>query len=72
MEKPHLEKENLENKNEIKDQTYYNQKVKLFMNVNLKDEKYISRIEKNPDSLYLSIDKNILSNWETLLMGSQN
>ena len=42
------------------------------MNVNLKDEKYISRIEKNPDSLYLSIDKNILSNWETLLMGSQN
>jgi DNA-dependent RNA polymerase auxiliary subunit epsilon len=71
MEKPHLEKENLENKNQIKEQNYYNQQVKLFMNVNLKDEKYISRIKKNPESLYLSIDKNILSNWETLLINKK-
>ena len=51
----------------IKDQNYYNQEVKKFMNINSKDSIYLEKIEKDPDSLFELVDEYIIENWEKLL-----
>ena len=56
-----------ENKNIIKENKYYNQLVKTFMNLNIKDQEYIDKIEIYPDKLFILIDQNIVSDWEQLL-----
>ena len=65
---------NKENKNEdkaneniIKDQKYYNEQVKIFMNINLKDPKYVEKLEKHADTLFLFVDKYIITRWEKTL-----
>lgn len=55
------------NENIIKDQKYYNQEVKKFMNINSKDSAYLEKIEKNPDTLFEFVDEYIIENWEKLL-----
>ena len=54
----------------VKDKNYYSQQVKMFMNINLKDQEYLDKIDKNPDSLFLFVDKYIIENWENDLRGS--
>ena len=61
-----------ENKNIIKDHKYYNQLVKTFMNLNIKDQEYIDKIEKYPDKLFILIDQNIISDWEQLLKNKKS
>ena len=61
-----------ENKNIIKDHKYYNQLVKTFMNINIKDQEYIDKIEKYPDKLFILIDQNIVSDWEQLLQNKKS
>ena len=65
---------NVENKKEdkpdqiiVKDKKYYNEQVKIFMTLNVKDPKYNDIIENNPDSLFLCVDKYIIENWERAL-----
>ena len=72
MEKSASEKNNLENKNEIKDQKYFNEQAKHLMKISFKNPDYKNSIEKEPDNLFLSIDKNTLSNWESLLINKSN
>ena len=62
------QKQNLKNnENIIKDKKYYNDQVKIFMNINLKESEYVNRIENNPESLFTLIDKDIITKWEKLL-----
>ena len=62
------QKQNLKNnENIIKDKKYYNEQVKIFMNINLKESDYVNRIENNPESLFTLIDKDIITKWEKLL-----
>ena len=65
---------NIENQNNdksgktiVKDKKYYNDQVKFFININVKDTKYFELVEKNPDSLFLCVDKYIIENWERAL-----
>ena len=71
MEKPSLQNKIIENKNEIKDEKYFSDQVKFLININLKDTEYDTIIEKEPNRLFLSIDKDIISNWENLLINKQ-
>ena len=68
MENSSSEKGNSKNKNEVKDENYFNEQAKLLININLKDPDYDNIIEKDPNSLFLSLDKNTISNWEKLLI----
>ena len=68
MENSSSGKENSKNKNEVKDENYFNEQAKLLININLKDPEYNNRIEKDPNSLFLPLDKNTISNWEKLLI----
>ena len=60
-----------ENENIIKDKNYYKEKVKVFMNINLKDPDYLNIIEKNSDSLFKYVDENTISNWENILQNEE-
>ena len=60
-------KEKNKNENIIKDKKYYNQLVKSFMNINLKDPEYLDKIKNNPDKLFLLVDQNKIYNWENSL-----
>ena len=59
------------NDNIIKDKNYYKEKVKFFMNINLKDPDYINIIEKQSDILFKYVDENIISNWENILQNEE-
>ena len=60
-------KENNINEIVIKDKKYYNQLVKSFMNLNIKDPEYLDKIQNNPGKLFLLVDENKISNWEKSL-----
>ena len=51
----------------IKDKKYYNDQVRQFMNINLKEPDYLNKIEKDPDSLFSLVDKNTILKWEKSL-----
>ena len=51
----------------IKDKKYYNDQVKQFMSINLKEPDYLNKIEKDPDSLFSLVDKNTILKWEKSL-----
>jgi len=53
--------------NIIKDQNYYSNQAKIFMNINSKDEKYLEIIKNKPDTLFELVDEYIIENWEKLL-----
>ena len=54
------------NENVIKDKKYYNQLVKSFMNINIKEPKYLDTIQNHPDTLFL-FDQNKIYSWEKSL-----
>ena len=53
--------------NIIKDQNYYSNQARIFMNINSKDEKNLEIIKNKPDTLFELVDEYIIVNWEKLL-----
>ena len=53
--------------NIIKDQNYYSNQARIFMNINSKDEKYLEIIKNKPDTLFDLVDEYIIENWEKKL-----
>lgn len=53
--------------NIIKDQNYYSNQARIFMNINSKDEKYLEIIKNKPDTLFELVDEYIIVTWEKLL-----